>query len=164
MAHQLKKLSKLDDRPPASAAADRAVVVKFPKCPTVGQSPRCIVIKSSLHFAHIDDHGVDQMTRRAACSCGQLHLSIEGEPCASLCATAWSASVVLVPRLAIRHASAATGHLRRSGDGMDADSRKRQRSDLSSAAHPPFRAVHVAEAVRATRLSCQNAGKAQTRL
>jgi hypothetical protein len=30
-----------------------------------------------------------------------------------------------------------------------------------SAAHPPFRAVHVAEAVRATRLSCQNAGKAQ---
>jgi hypothetical protein len=30
-----------------------------------------------------------------------------------------------------------------------------------SAAHPPFRAVHVAAAVRATRLPCQNAGKAQ---
>jgi hypothetical protein len=30
-----------------------------------------------------------------------------------------------------------------------------------SAAHPPFRVVHVAKAVRATRLSCQNAGKAQ---
>jgi hypothetical protein len=30
-----------------------------------------------------------------------------------------------------------------------------------SAARPPFRAVHVAAAVRATRLPCQNAGKAQ---
>ena len=30
-----------------------------------------------------------------------------------------------------------------------------------SAAHPPFRTVHVAAAVRATRLPCQNAGKAQ---
>ena len=30
-----------------------------------------------------------------------------------------------------------------------------------SAAHPPFRAVDVAAAVRATRLPCQNAGKAQ---
>lgn len=29
-----------------------------------------------------------------------------------------------------------------------------------SAAHPPFRTVHVAAAVRATRLPCQNAGKA----
>jgi len=56
------------------------VAVNFHKCPTVGQSPRCIVVKSSLHFAHIDNHGVDQMTRRATCSCGQLHLTIEGEP------------------------------------------------------------------------------------
>jgi hypothetical protein len=30
-----------------------------------------------------------------------------------------------------------------------------------SAAHPPFRAVHVAAAVRVTHLPCQNAGKAQ---
>ena len=30
-----------------------------------------------------------------------------------------------------------------------------------SAAHPPFPTVHVAAAVRATRLPCQNAGKAQ---
>jgi predicted acyl esterase len=30
-----------------------------------------------------------------------------------------------------------------------------------SAAHPPFRAVHVAAAVRATRLPRQNAGKAR---
>ena len=30
--------------------------------------------------AQIDSHGVRPMTRRAACSCGQLHLTIEGEP------------------------------------------------------------------------------------
>jgi hypothetical protein len=32
-----------------------------------------------------------------------------------------------------------------------------------SAAHPPFRGVHVAAAVRATRLPCQNAGKRKIR-
>jgi hypothetical protein len=30
-----------------------------------------------------------------------------------------------------------------------------------SAVHPPFQAAHVAATVRATRLPCQNAGKAQ---
>ena len=43
--------------------------------------PWCIVFKTSLHSAHIDGHESRSVTtRRAACSCGQLHLTIEGEP------------------------------------------------------------------------------------
>src|SRR5215469_11631051 len=34
-----------------------------------------------LHSAHVDCQGAEPMTTRgAACSCGQLHLAIEGEP------------------------------------------------------------------------------------
>ena len=42
----------------------------------------CIVPISSLHSACIDNsHGRRSMsTRRAACSCGQLHLTVEDEP------------------------------------------------------------------------------------
>src|SRR5215467_104170 len=41
----------------------------------------CIVSKSSLHSPNIDSPRSRSMTsRHAACNCGQLHLTIEGEP------------------------------------------------------------------------------------
>ena len=58
-------------------------------------------------------------TRQAACSCGQLYLTIEDEPShISMC----SCLGALPPR---------TGHLRRKGYDVGADSRKRPRADLS---------------------------------
>jgi hypothetical protein len=53
---------------------------------------RCIALTSSLHSVNIDRRSRPMTSRSAACSCGQLHLSIEGEPRASPCATAWSVS------------------------------------------------------------------------
>ena len=71
-------------------------------------------------------------TRHAACSCGQLHLTIEGEPsrismCSCLACQRRTGRCdqqpgALPPR---------TGHLRRKGYDVGADSRKRPCADLS---------------------------------
>ena len=63
-------------------------------------------------------------TRRAACSCGQLYLTIEGEPsrismCHCLECQRRTGAVI-----SNRHASAAADHVRRGGYGVGADSRK----------------------------------------
>src|SRR6476620_5257081 len=42
--------------------------------------PPCIVSKASLHSSASTATEPPMTTRRAACSCGQLHLTIEGEP------------------------------------------------------------------------------------
>src|SRR5262245_31682728 len=41
----------------------------------------CFMLKSSLHFvSHRQPRSPTMTTRHAACNCGQLHLTIEGEP------------------------------------------------------------------------------------
>ena len=67
-------------------------------------------------------------TRHAACSCGQLHLAIEGEPARiSVCHC-------LACRRRIRQPGALparAGHLHRQGHDVESDRRKRERGDLS---------------------------------
>ena len=71
-------------------------------------------------------------TRRAACSCGQLHLTIEGEPsrismCHCLECQRRTGAVISNQARFRREQS----HLRRQVHGVDAHGRERQRADLS---------------------------------
>ena len=71
-------------------------------------------------------------TRRAACSCGQLHLTIEGEPsrismCHCLECQRRTGAVISNQARFRREQVTFAGQ----GYGVDADSRKRQRADLS---------------------------------
>ncbi len=71
----------------------------------IGFRCRCAhgMVRSALN------RSLPMTTRRAACSCGQLHLAIEGEPCASQCATASSASGAPEPCSATKRALPASG-------------------------------------------------------